>query len=150
MGGAGIIWDTLEAMQVFAKGFIQTHGDGAVIGLSGDLGAGKTSFVRACIETVAINAQKPVPRVVSPSFVLHQQYSLGREIDHFDLYRLESIDEAELIEIGYPEALERAESGGLLFVEWPEKVLDVSLLRLTERLSIDVRADARHIKVEIF
>lgn len=84
---------------------------GDVIGLSGGLGAGKTSLVRALLE--ALGHQGEVP---SPSFAIVQPYDqLDPPLWHADLYRLE--DPSELAEIG----LESAGDDAVLVVEWPER-----------------------------
>ncbi len=77
----------------------------------GDLGAGKTTFIRAIIQTLC--GAESVP---SPTFTLVQQYdSPIANLWHFDLYRLKQPD--ELYELGYEEAL----INSILFIEWPER-----------------------------
>ncbi|MCB0406490.1 MAG: tRNA (adenosine(37)-N6)-threonylcarbamoyltransferase complex ATPase subunit type 1 TsaE, partial [Bdellovibrionales bacterium] len=110
-------------------------------------GAGKTSFVRACVQALAQRNKKPIPRVVSPSFVIHQQYDLNPSVDHFDLYRLENASEKDLLEIGYYEALSRAEAGSFLFVEWPEKAHSEDLLHLDAVLTISLDGNTRVVHV---
>jgi len=86
---------------------------GDVITLSGDLGAGKTTFARALIRFFAGDESIEVP---SPTFTLTQTYVLPRfRLVHADLYRLSG--PAELAEIG----LEDAEEGTLLVIEWPDR-----------------------------
>lgn len=86
---------------------------GDAIGLSGGLGAGKTTLARALIRAVADDAALEVP---SPTFTLVQTYAAGRlTIGHFDLYRLGSPDEVE--EIGLTDAM----ADGAILVEWPER-----------------------------
>lgn len=87
---------------------------GSIIGLSGPLGAGKTTLVRS------VCCARGLDRVQSPTFVVHQSYpDIG--IEHFDLYRFDHVGESELLEIGYFEAIHRTRAAlGFCFIEWPE------------------------------
>ena len=85
---------------------------GDYVALNGDLGAGKSTFARAVIRTIADDAMLEVP---SPTFTLVQSYDLRIPVAHFDLYRI--ADAAEIDELGFDEAL----SDGICLVEWPEK-----------------------------
>ena len=94
--------------------FARTLPEGAVVALYGDLGAGKTAFVRGMAEGMGIDA-----RVSSPTFTIVNEYLGERELYHFDMYRLESAD--ELFDIGWEDYLSR---GGVCAVEWSERVSD--------------------------
>ncbi|RVP91800.1 tRNA (adenosine(37)-N6)-threonylcarbamoyltransferase complex ATPase subunit type 1 TsaE, partial [Sinorhizobium meliloti] len=85
---------------------------GECVALSGDLGAGKSTFARAFIRAMADDETLEVP---SPTFTLVQSYDLRIPVAHFDLYRL--ADASELDELGFDEAL----ADGICLVEWPEK-----------------------------
>src|SRR5690606_17740795 len=85
---------------------------GDYVALSGDLGAGKSTFSRALIRATADDADLEVP---SPTFTLVQSYDLRVPVAHFDLYRI--ADAAEIDELGFDEAL----SEGICLVEWPDK-----------------------------
>ncbi|WP_242219126.1 tRNA (adenosine(37)-N6)-threonylcarbamoyltransferase complex ATPase subunit type 1 TsaE [Shinella zoogloeoides] len=85
---------------------------GDYVALSGDLGAGKSTFSRAVIRAIADDAYLEVP---SPTFTLVQSYELRVPVAHFDLYRI--ADAAEIDELGFDEAL----ADGICLVEWPEK-----------------------------
>lgn len=87
---------------------------GDVIGLSGPLGSGKTSFARAFIRAYGSGAEE----VPSPTFTLVEIYSFPDRpaIWHFDLYRLTAPEEAW--ELG----IEEAWSDGISLIEWPERL----------------------------
>jgi tRNA threonylcarbamoyl adenosine modification protein YjeE len=112
-----------------------SYPDGAVFGLEGPLGVGKTTFVREFVGMLCEAQNTVPPRVISPSYVLHQKYEVGRTVDHFDLYRLEKPSQVSLIEIGLFEALDRSDRGGYVFIEWAERLApkDFPLKRISIR-----------------
>ena len=96
-----------------ARSFLKRIGDTPVIAFSGELGAGKTTFIQSLCKELGITVE-----VNSPTFSLVNQYFTpeGSSIYHFDLYRIE--DPGELFDMGYEEYFY---SGDRCFVEWPEK-----------------------------
>lgn len=103
---------------------------GAVVAFTGDLGAGKTAFVRGMAQGLGVAG-----RVTSPTFTIVNEYEGGRlPLFHFDLYRLASSD--ELFEIGWEDYLRR---GGVCAVEWSENAAG-ALERDTVR--VDLRRGA--------
>ena len=99
---------TLEAFENFAASFAQALAPGDVVALSGALGAGKTTFVRA-----AVRARHGEDQGSSPTFTFWHRYPGDPPIDHLDLYRIER--ESELEELGLEEAFD---GRGIAFVEW--------------------------------
>ena len=90
-------------------------GPGAVVAFTGDLGAGKTAFVRGMARGLGIE-----DRVTSPTFTIVNEYEGGRlPLFHFDMYRLGSSE--ELFDIGWEDYLAR---GGVCAVEWSENIDD--------------------------
>jgi tRNA threonylcarbamoyladenosine biosynthesis protein TsaE len=107
---------------------------GDIIGLKGDLGAGKTTFARAFIRS----RENPEEEVPSPTFTLVQIYDLHPAIWHFDLYRLRYPEEAW--ELGIEEAF----SEGISLIEWPERLGTLLPQRRLELcFSFGDRPDAR-------
>lgn len=93
---------------------------GDVVVLSGELGSGKTTFVRALVAARGLDADA----VSSPSYTLVNEYKGEPPMFHFDFYRLG--DEDELEEIGWDYYLNR---NGIVLAEWGEKAIG----RLPER-----------------
>ena len=89
--------------------------EGTVICLDGELGVGKTLFVRALARTLGVERD-----VTSPTFNLMNIYEAACPIVHFDLYRITS--EEELEDIGFYEYAEATE--GIVLIEWAEKFPD--------------------------
>ena len=102
-----------EVEQLAAK-LVVAIGAGDLLALTGDLGAGKTTFARAFIRAVLEDDMAEVP---SPTFTLVQTYETeGFDIYHTDLYRIQEPDEV------YDLGLDDDRSASVLLVEWPERM----------------------------
>jgi tRNA threonylcarbamoyladenosine biosynthesis protein TsaE len=108
--------ESVEETESIAADLARTLAPGACVALSGDLGAGKTQFVRGLVRGLGGN-----PRAVSsPTFVLLNVYeSPGARLTvyHLDAYRVIGPEDFEAI--GFNELLDQ---GGVVVVEWPERV----------------------------
>src|SRR6202167_2763507 len=114
-GGAGfsVTLANEEATQRFMMDVAAALEPGDLVTLSGDLGAGKTTFARALIRHLAGDEGIEVP---SPTFTLIQTYELPRfTLVHADLYRLSGA--AELTELGFDDLPE----GAVVLLEWPDR-----------------------------
>ncbi len=90
--------------------------EGDILALFGDLGSGKTTFTKGIAEGLGIDKRS----VNSPSFVLVKEYKGRIPFYHFDLYRIRN--SIEIFNIGYEEYLS---SGGIIAIEWADRVKDV-------------------------
>jgi tRNA threonylcarbamoyladenosine biosynthesis protein TsaE len=113
---------------------------GDIVALSGELGAGKTSFARAFIRARS-TLDEEVP---SPTFTLVQLYEVpGATIWHFDLYRLDAPD--EIWELGIEEAF----TSGISLIEWPDRLGPLlPRRRLDITLEFGDRPDTRRAVIE--
>jgi tRNA threonylcarbamoyladenosine biosynthesis protein TsaE len=119
---------SVEETESIAAAFARSLCGGECLALHGDLGAGKTQFVRGLVRGLDGN-----PRAVSsPTFVLLNVYETPRlKVYHLDAYRVRGADDLDAI--GFTELLEQ---NGVVIVEWAERV--ESLLPLNR---IDVRIE---------
>ena len=105
----------LDQIQETARQFIKLMGDNTVFAFHGNMGAGKTTFIKAVCEELGVDDP-----VNSPTFAIINEYrsdTTGELIYHFDFYRINKISEAE--QIGTEDYFY---SGALCFIEWPELV----------------------------
>ena len=101
------------ATQALAARVARLARAGDVIALRGELGSGKTSFARGFIRALG-RGDEEVP---SPTFTLVEIYDLDPlRIWHFDLYRL--VKPEDVYELGFEDAL----AGGVILIEWPERL----------------------------
>jgi tRNA threonylcarbamoyl adenosine modification protein YjeE len=100
-------------LDAFARRFAADLRPGDVVALSGSLGAGKTTLVRALVR--ALHGSDAA--VSSPTFVFRQTYVGTPTIEHIDLYRLDDA-QRELPELGLDDALS---ADRIVMVEWPER-----------------------------
>ncbi len=94
--------------------FLETKAPkGALIAMEGEMGVGKTAFVRGFASAFGIKGAK------SPTYTIVNEYRGTHAVFHFDMYRIE--DEDDLYAIGFEDYLAR---DGYLFIEWSENIKD--------------------------
>jgi len=115
---------------------------GQIYTIQGDLGVGKTVFTQGVAEGLGI--REPVN---SPTFTIVQEYYEGRlPLFHFDVYRIEEIEEME--EIGYDDYFF---GNGICLIEWPERIdelLPANCIRIRIEKDLSRGFDYRRITIE--
>lgn len=109
----------LSDMDRAAREFVENMDDATVYAFYGDMGAGKTTFINALCH--ALGVEEDI--INSPSFSIVNEYrsdTTAELIYHFDLYRLENMEEA--LDLGIEDYFD---SGALCLLEWPERVEDL-------------------------
>lgn len=126
--------NSIENIDQAAHDFIAQMGDKTVYAFYGEMGAGKTTFINALCKALGVEDDT----TNSPSFSIINEYrsdTTAELIYHFDLYRLESLEEA--FDIGVEDYFD---SGALCFLEWPERIDDI-LPGDTVKVNITVNDD---------
>ncbi len=109
---------SLDTIREAAREFISRMDDRTVFAFHGEMGAGKTTFIKAICEELGVEDV-----INSPTFAIINEYrssTTGELIYHFDFYRINKLSEAE--DIGTEDYFY---SGALCFIEWPEKIEDL-------------------------
>ena len=108
---------TVEELQPIADALLKTFPNERIFTLQGELGAGKTTFIKAICKQLRV-----MDATNSPSFAIVNEYNTedGTKLYHFDFYRLKKLE--EVYDIGYEEYFY---SGNYCFIEWPELVADI-------------------------
>lgn len=106
--------ESLDKIHEAARYFLNAVGDANIFAIDGDMGVGKTTFIKAVCEELGV---KDV--ITSPTFSLVNEYTDGKgePVYHFDFYRIKKID--EVYDMGYEDYFY---GGNLCFLEWPELI----------------------------
>ena len=113
---------------------------GDAVSLTGPLGAGKTCFVRGLARALGIPKEVPI---TSPTFTVMNSYEQGRlPLHHFDLYRLEDLDELEAT--GYRDFVG---GDGVVVVEWADRIPDALPRTAYQVVFEDLGPNARRITI---
>ena len=109
--------DHVDEIDTAARQLLAEGRERSVWLFEGDMGAGKTTLIKAICRTLGV-----VSIVQSPTFSIVNEYTTheGHSVYHFDCYRLRN--EAEALDIGTEEYID---SGDFCFIEWPEKIMNL-------------------------
>jgi tRNA threonylcarbamoyladenosine biosynthesis protein TsaE len=130
---------SLSGLPAIAAQLITHAGNNRIFLFKGDMGAGKTTFIKAICENLGVK-----DGVTSPTFAIVNEYvGASSKIYHFDFYRLKT--QTEALDMGCEEYFY---SGNYCFIEWPEKIPDMLPPHYTD-VTIKVLSDNnREISVE--
>jgi tRNA threonylcarbamoyladenosine biosynthesis protein TsaE len=125
--------------EALAADLAATLSPGDVVLVAGDLGAGKTTFVRGAARALGVTDP-----VTSPTFTLAQRYAGAVPVAHLDLYRLEGLDEEDRASVEAELAPD-----AVAFVEWPAVGAPAWGGRVTARVTLEhAGGDRRRVRVE--
>jgi len=126
----------LSDLQEAAVALLNFSGENTIFVFEGEMGAGKTTFIKAICAALGID-----DLVSSPTFSIVNEYesSAGEVVYHFDFYRIKNLNEA--YDIGYEEYFY---SGNICLIEWPEKIAEI-LPEKHVRVKIEVTATDQRI-----
>lgn len=106
---------SLDTIHEAAVEFVRQMGDNTVFAFYGEMGAGKTTFIKEICKVLGVT-----DTITSPTFAIVNEYrsdETAELIYHFDFYRVEKIE--EVYDFGYEDYFY---SGAICFIEWPERV----------------------------
>jgi tRNA threonylcarbamoyladenosine biosynthesis protein TsaE len=121
-----------DELKPIASALIEYHNNKRIFAFHGEMGAGKTTFIKSICEILEVT-----DTVSSPTFAIVNEYLTANfgSVYHFDLYRIKSWN--EMLEIGYEDYFY---SGNYCLLEWPEKIVNL-LPEETVHVDISVSND---------
>ena len=123
--------EDLEKIREAAREFVSQMGDARVFAFYGQMGAGKTTFIKAVCEELGVSDV-----ITSPTFAIVNEYTAASgPIYHFDFYRIKKLE--EVYDMGYEDYFY---SGALCLIEWPElieELLPEDAVRVTIEEQVD-------------
>ncbi len=133
-----LIVNNEEELDTLALQILNKYEECRVFTFSGDLGCGKTTFIKYICRKLGVAGQ-----VSSPTFALVNEYDIKPKLKiyHFDFYKIKNIKDA--YDIGYEEYFY---SGNYCFIEWPEAILEL-IPENAVRIKIEVREEVRTIRI---
>ena len=130
---------SLAELPAAAQSLINYAGSQKIFLFYGDMGAGKTTFIKALCQELGV-----ADEVTSPTFSIVNEYAgTNANVYHFDFYRLKNQDEA--LDMGYEEYFY---SGDYCLIEWPEKIPDLLPLNYIKVTIQVTNPQMRHFSIE--
>lgn len=133
--------ESLDKIHEAARYFLNAVGDANIFAIDGDMGVGKTTFIKAVCEELGVSDV-----ITSPTFAIVNEYRsdlAGELIYHFDFYRIKKLE--EVYDMGYEDYFY---SGAVCFIEWPELIEEL-LPGNTVKVTIEeVENGARRLTLE--
>ena len=137
---------SIQKLKIYSTNIAKKIKNGDAIYLYGEIGAGKTTFVRFLINYLQKKNKKKLEEIVSPTFTIVQYYKISKEINiaHYDLYRIKKTK--DLHNIG----LSEQQDSFINIVEWPELIKTKSNHRIEIYLKHSRKINLRKIHVKYF
>ncbi|MBO7133191.1 MAG: tRNA (adenosine(37)-N6)-threonylcarbamoyltransferase complex ATPase subunit type 1 TsaE [Bacteroidales bacterium] len=136
-----IIVNDISELRSAAKKFLEYAGDTKIFAFYGEMGVGKTTFLKELCREMEVEDE-----ITSPTFAIVNEYYSKKygQIFHFDFYRIDDL--REVYDMGFEEYLE---SGAYIFMEWSEKIDDILPDGITKVIITQDDKQVRTIKMEI-
>ena len=137
---------SIQKLKIYSTNIAKKIKNGDAIYLYGEIGAGKTTFVRFLINYLQKKNKKKLEEIVSPTFTIVQYYKISKDINiaHYDLYRIKKTK--DLNNIG----LSEQQDSFINIVEWPELIKTKSNHRIEIYLKHSRKINLRKIHVKYF
>jgi tRNA threonylcarbamoyladenosine biosynthesis protein TsaE len=137
---------SIQKLKTYSTNIAKKIKNGDAIYLYGEIGAGKTTFVRFLVNYLQKKNKKKLEEIVSPTFTIVQYYKISKEINiaHYDLYRIKKTK--DLHNIG----LSEQQDSFINIVEWPELIKTKSSHRIEIYLKHPRKINLRKIHVKYF
>mgnify|MGYP001192324222 FL=1 len=137
--------NSLNSLKEFAQNFSILLKKGDVICLFGQIGSGKTTFVREVIHRLQNSNNIQLEYVPSPTFSIMQTYKIkSLKIHHYDFFRLKKINEID--EIGF----DQEQEDSISFVEWPDIIKEILPENRLEIYINIIEKNSREFKIKAY
>ena len=131
-----------ETTKVLAESFKNFLQGGEIIFLYGEMGVGKTTFIKYLINEFQKSSDFPITEVLSPTFNLLNEYQVGpKKIKHYDLFRIKNKRDTNDLNIF------EKNNNLITFVEWPELVKDIEEKVIVLRFNYENELNNRSVEI---